>query len=255
MDELADARKLHWSMWDTLMPFLENQQIVKVFHNYDHHRMVLLNEFEIDAKGDIFDTAMNAYQVDGESEEGNYRAVNTFFAHQPSKGTSGTRWRRRLRTNERIHVLQRLLAGAVSSIDELNRQLKAACTTSAIDRFLNSESSQDAEKATSTPSAQGVEEAGKFMGTEPRTARNAARALVLIGADLVREQGQEQARDDNLDKLRVSVRNCVAMRVRAEAERHHEESFPAVLNTAFDDVKPDKTLIAVIKQAYHKLAN
>ena len=57
------------------MPFLENQQIAKVFHNYDNHRFALQQEFGIDVKGDIFDTAMNAYFFDGETEKGTVAEV------------------------------------------------------------------------------------------------------------------------------------------------------------------------------------
>jgi len=77
MGELTDARKLHCSMWAILMPFFEQPQIDKVFHNDGHNRLVLRKEIGIDVEGDIFDTAMNAYMVGGETEEGTYRNLKT----------------------------------------------------------------------------------------------------------------------------------------------------------------------------------
>ena len=130
---------------------------------------------------------------------------------------------------------------------------EAAYTESDLNEVKKFKASHDVEKATSTPSAQHAEEARKLLETEPRSSRNAAQALMLIGPHLVREQGQQQVRDNALDNLRVSVRNCVAMRIRAEAEPANEESFEAVFHTAFDDVKPHITLVVVIKNAYHTL--
>ena len=109
----------------------------------------------------------------------------------------------------------------------------AEYTTHASDILLRFKASQDVERATSRPSAQDVKEARSLLEREPRSARNAAQALTLIGAHHVREQGQQHVRDQVLDDLRVSVRNCVAMRIRAEATPHSEDSFNAVLNTAF----------------------
>ena len=110
---------------------------------------------------------------------------------------------------------------------------EAEYTTHASDKLLNFKASQDVERATSRPSAQDVKEARSLLEREPRSARNGAQALTLTGAHHVREQGQQHVRDKALGDLRKAVRDCVAMRVRAEAELHHEESFNAVLKAAF----------------------
>ena len=85
----------------------------------------------------------------------------------------------------------------------------------------------------------------------PPSSKNAAKALMQIGAHDV--ENKDHINNPKLNELRARVRDAVAMSVRAEAEKPKDEnSYQQVLDGAFGD-RLDRKLRAVIMLAYHKL--
>ena len=117
----------------------------------------------------------------------------------------------------------------------------AACTTLAVDAL------PKAGEATGGAAAQ---KARELLEADPPSSKNAARALMLIGAHDV--GGQDKDNNPTLNEWRKHLRSVVAMRVRAEAEPKDEKSYHVVLTQAFGG-NLDRGLRAVILLAYHKI--
>ena len=104
------------------------------------------------------------------------------------------------------------------------------------------------EEATGGEAAQ---KARELLEADPPSSKNAAKALMQIGAHDV--ENKDHINNPKLNELRARLRDAVAMSVRAEAEKPKDEnSYQQVLDGAFGD-RLDRKLRAVIMLAYHKL--